>query len=431
MSSIKTLDKVYMSIPYEEKEWAKEQGFKFDGSGGCWYLPPGKDPLPFKSHWSYLENTYADREELKKRGCRYNKKLKKVYVPASLSYLDFIKWWPESLKQFVFCGRFVVKEFVSKTGQAELYLGWDTVEGEYSAIKYILEDIPGVSTASQRKSFDVELNALLELDQHPNIVKVLDWEFREETKRFCIVSQWVPGGDLSPYIGATKEESAHIILNALQKSGYDLDEGDLKEIIEEIHNDPDEDPWLDEAPILIGILDGLVHAHSKGIYHRDIKPKNILIDFDWDNLDKNGDPRILPKLCDFGSAKRVDLGDPNAVKRSQHTMVSFATKPYRPIFNPHSEEGFKEVRHQYTWDLFAWAVLTIEVLANQSVDDGPEEAVKLLDEKVSMNLDNEIVKLLKAALSTDPDDRPHDLNRFRSKIIQLTEKRKKRLKWKK
>ena len=70
-STMMSFDKIYMQIPYEDKDWARSKGFKWDVQGVSWYLPPGQDPLPFKDYWSYLENTFADKELLKKRGCRF------------------------------------------------------------------------------------------------------------------------------------------------------------------------------------------------------------------------------------------------------------------------------------------------------------------------------------------------------------------------
>ncbi|MDE0784735.1 MAG: DUF5710 domain-containing protein, partial [Planktomarina sp.] len=105
-------------------------------------MPPGKDPLPFREYWSYLENTFNDREELKKRGCRYNRNLKKWYVPGDLDYDKFTKWWPESLKQFLFNDRYAIHRHHASTGQADVYRAYDVIDDTIFAIKYFLNDIP-------------------------------------------------------------------------------------------------------------------------------------------------------------------------------------------------------------------------------------------------------------------------------------------------
>src|SRR3712207_9419513 len=43
------------------------------------------------------------------------------------------------------------------------------------------------------------------------------------------------------------------------------------------------------------VASGLTHAHERGIIHRDIKPRNILLD-----------ERGSPKLADFGIARALD-----------------------------------------------------------------------------------------------------------------------------
>lgn len=45
----------------------------------------------------------------------------------------------------------------------------------------------------------------------------------------------------------------------------------------------------------------IAYIHAKGICHRDIKPQNVLVD----------NNSHLLKLCDFGSAKRLVVGEPN------------------------------------------------------------------------------------------------------------------------
>jgi len=47
------------------------------------------------------------------------------------------------------------------------------------------------------------------------------------------------------------------------------------------------------------MLRSLAYIHSVGICHRDIKPQNVLVDPE----------SHIVKLCDFGSAKKLQKGD--------------------------------------------------------------------------------------------------------------------------
>ena len=53
-------------------------------------------------------------------------------------------------------------------------------------------------------------------------------------------------------------------------------------------------PVKEATDIMIGILEGLGHAHSKTVIHRDIKPANILIGLDG-----------VPRIVDFGLARSI------------------------------------------------------------------------------------------------------------------------------
>ena len=131
-------------------------------------------------------------------------------------------------------------------------------------------------------------------------------------------------------------------------------------------------------------------------------------------------------ICDFGTSKSFD---DNQLKISEHTVVGMRTQPYRPEFSTYSELGQKELDNQNTWDIFAWAILSIEVMSNKFVETS-EEAISILQKEISNQLGSELVGLLQNALAKDPRDRPKDTGKFRDKVKKLTAVRKKSAGWK-
>jgi serine/threonine protein kinase len=60
-------------------------------------------------------------------------------------------------------------------------------------------------------------------------------------------------------------------------------------------------PELTVKLYIYQICRSLAYIHSQGICHRDIKPQNILVDQE----------REIVKMCDFGSAKKLSMSEPN------------------------------------------------------------------------------------------------------------------------
>ncbi|MDQ3862623.1 MAG: serine/threonine protein kinase, partial [Actinomycetota bacterium] len=139
-----------------------------------------------------------------------------------------------------------------------VFLGRDEVLDRPVAVKVVEPDPedPEIGIRFQREG-----RAAARLS-HPNIVRVFDAGQGELDGHEVsyIVMEYVPGGDFKDLM----ERCGPLPENLLSRVGAD-------------------------------IAAGLAHAHERGIIHRDIKPRNILLD-----------ERGAPKLADFGIARALD-----------------------------------------------------------------------------------------------------------------------------
>jgi tRNA A-37 threonylcarbamoyl transferase component Bud32 len=154
--------------------------------------------------------------------------------------------------------RFVLVRELGPGGMSRVFLGRDEVLDRPVAVK-IVEPDPEDPEVGLR--FRREGRAAARLS-HPNIVRVYDAgedEFDGNGVSY-IVMEYVPCGD-------------------------------LKEMVD--RGGPFPDAML--SRVGADVAAGLAHAHERGIVHRDVKPRNVLID-----------DRGSPKLADFGIARALD-----------------------------------------------------------------------------------------------------------------------------
>jgi serine/threonine protein kinase len=132
-----------------------------------------------------------------------------------------------------------------------------------------------------------------------------------------------------------------------------------------------------------GILDGLAFAQKHQVAHRDVKPKNILVDASG-----------VPKLADYGISKLADnssawLPAAGMTFRFDHT----------PGYTPSTPE---DAPYQFTRDCYAFAAVAISCVVGR-VFDRQEELMIGLQEAP---LPAPVRAVLERCLDSDPASRP-------------------------
>ena len=159
-------------------------------------------------------------------------------------------------------GRYRIDGILGAGGMGRVYRAEHTGIGRYVAIKMLHADLGHNSEAAAR--FQREAMASGRLD-HPNIVNVSDFGVLDG--RPYLVMEALEGESL----GTRLERDRYV-------------------------------PWRDAVEIIRQVLQGLGHAHTRGVVHRDIKPDNIFM--------TRKDGLLVVKILDFGIAK-LYAGDPD------------------------------------------------------------------------------------------------------------------------
>jgi serine/threonine-protein kinase len=152
-------------------------------------------------------------------------------------------------------GRYALRQRIESGAMAEVYLADDLQLGRQVAVKVLQAKQAGDPKAVER--FRREARAAAALN-HPNLVTVFDWGI--DAGRPFLVMQYVAGSDLR-----------HVIAQRRTL------------------------PEVEALRLAADIAAGLEVAHRHGIVHRDVKPRNVLVD-----------PNGNALLADFGIAAPSD-----------------------------------------------------------------------------------------------------------------------------
>ena len=172
-------------------------------------------------------------------------------------------------------GRYQLRELLGGGGFGQVYRAYDPRLDREVALKVLKQSQPN---ARAMERFFREARAAAQLD-HASIVALHD--AGRDAGRCWIAYQFIPGPTLSH-------------LRDLRPPGFDT-----------------------AARIVRDLAEALEHAHRRGVFHRDVKPANVIVD-----------PDGRPRLTDFGLARRASqeatltregtvLGTPNYMSPEQ------------------------------------------------------------------------------------------------------------------
>jgi len=158
------------------------------------------------------------------------------------------------MNRFLGANRYEIKDRLGHGGMATVYGARDLKLDRDVAIKLLADNLAGDDEVRKRFSREARLAAKLD---HPNIVQVFD--VGEDDGRPFIVMERVEGGTVGDRLDGRRRSMSK----------------------------------ADALHLLRQLCEGLGHAHSKKLVHRDIKPQNLLV--------RSSDGCL--KITDFGIAR--------------------------------------------------------------------------------------------------------------------------------
>ncbi len=151
----------------------------------------------------------------------------------------------KSVKKYI-----ITDKRLGKGSSATVYKGYNKETKEKVAVKIF--ELDNVNKKIERRAFR-EINILKTLD-HPNIIKIYDYFHSKENNNIYLFLEYCENGCLKKFLG---------------EGGY-LEERNAKKIMKQIRN-------------------GIKYLYENNIFHRDIKPGNILLN-----------SKYKVKIADFG-----------------------------------------------------------------------------------------------------------------------------------
>jgi len=259
-------------------------------------------------------------------------------------------------------GRYLILDRLGKGAMGVVYSGYDDMMERSVAIKVMMADLEEDPETSVR--FKREARSAGQL-AHPNIITIFD--MGEDNGRLFIVMELLEGETLNKYL--ERPEAAHIEC---------------------------------KIDLMVQICEGLGAAHSRGIYHRDVKPGNLLVR-------PNGDLKIV----DFGIARL-------ASSSMTASGLIVGTPDY---MSPEQARGLEVDQRS---DIFSAGAVFYLMLTGRKPFAGPDltAVLRMVQSENPLPIRESeapapLARLVMKALSKNPDDRYQSCGHMASELRSL------------
>ena len=205
-------------------------------------------------------------------------------------------------------GKFMLLRALSRGSTGVVYEALDSDKGKKVALKLFFPEAGDEKREKSRERFLREARVSTRLPPHPNIVRVYEAGITRD-RRF-LAMEFVEGRDMAEW----------------------MREGPL--------------PLRRQIALLADVARAVHHTHEHGILHRDLKPKNIVVDTEG-----------RPRIADFGLAKseRRTGSEPLTI-----SGMLLGTPAY---MSPEQAQGEKEIDRRT--DVYSLGVILYEILTGQ------------------------------------------------------------------